>query len=412
MQHHSWGWDINATFNIKMAQHSKGTVFGLHTSEVHFGAPPSSLPQDFVNTKVCFHGVADLPTENGKCVKSPTFFCLGYEWRLRLYPSGRKKDVENYFSIFLCLCSSGSIEVEFGFSIGMLIHKAGVHKFQASSPYGFGFPAFVDRETALNCLVHGSLVIVVKIKPTLASPQFIPDNPLTCKHLQSLWFMDEEYADVVFEVVSDSNSNKLSTTFYAHHNILRKAAPQLADLAMSKEKPARVEISNVSPRTFRDLLSYIYGLEIPRLGQDLMHTKEIIVAADTFGLTSLKLEAEATYISLLTLSLDNVMEHLPFADSMNCAVLKEEVINFIIKNMVDAVEKKVIKDAPGSLGHDILAAFARREKKGVDDKGIANEFCAMRVNELCCKAQTKGLDVDGSREALISALKSYSGEDE
>ena len=99
MQHHSWGWDINATFNIKMAQHSKGTVFGLHTSEVHFEAPPSSLAQDFVNTKVCFHG-ADLPTENGKCVESPTFFCLGYEWRLRLYPSGCKKDVENYFPSF------------------------------------------------------------------------------------------------------------------------------------------------------------------------------------------------------------------------------------------------------------------------------------------------------------------------
>lgn len=255
---------------------------------------------------------------------------------------------------------------------------------------------------------------MVGIKPTLASPQFIPDNPLTCKHVRSLWFMEEEYADVLFEVVtnvaSDSDSNKSSTTFYAHHNILRKAAPQLADLAMSKEKPARVEIANVSSCTFRALLSYIYGLEIPELGQDLTHTKEIIVAADTYGLTNLKLEAEATYVSSLTLSLDNVIEHLHFAYSKNCAVQKEEVVDFIIKNTVHAVEKKVIKDAPGSLGNDILAAFARREKKGVDDKGIANEFSAMRINELRRKAQTKGLDVDGSREALISALESNSDE--
>ncbi|KAL3761353.1 hypothetical protein ACHAWU_000487 [Discostella pseudostelligera] len=327
-----------------MSQHSKGTALGRHTSAVHVGAPPATFLQDFVSTKVYFHGFADLPTENGECVHSPTFFCLGYEWWLSLFPRGEEDDAE-YLSIFLRLRSDVCIEIECSFTLGDRISTVKSYDFDGSGA-SLGFHSAWTRETVLTSyLTNGSFVIEVRIKPKLASPKFIPDNPLTSKDIRSLWFNEEEYADVVFEIVTkvarDGDSNKASTTFYAHRNILRKAAPQLADLAsMSKEKPARVEISNVSSRTFRAILSYIYGLAVPKLGQDLTDAKEIIVAADLFGLTNLKLEAEATYVSLLTLTLDNVMEHLHFADSKNCALLKEEVIAFIIKNTVEAVDKK------------------------------------------------------------------------
>ena len=68
----------------------------------------------------------------------------------------------------------------------------------------------------------------------------------------------------------------------------------------------------------------------------------------------------------------------------------------------------MIKDAPGSLGNDILTALARKErkKKSGPKKGLTNEFGAMCISELRREASIKGLDVDGSREALISALKS------
>ena len=151
----------------------------------------------------------------------------------------------------------------------------------------------------------------------------------------------------------------------------------------------------------------IYGLEIPEFGLDISHTKEVITAADRFGLTYLKLEAEAVYVSSLTLTMENVMEYLAFAESKNCAALKEEVVDFIVKHKLDAVEKKVIKDAPVSLSNDILAAMAREETKNSAAKtGIVHKFGAMCISELRREAHSKGLDEDGSREALISALES------
>lgn len=394
-----------------MSPNSKGTALGRHTSAVHVGAPSSDQLCGSVKTKVYFHAFADLPAVNGEYIESPLFYCLGYEWSLWLYPNGDEKEDVDKVCIFLGLCSSGSVEVEFDFSIKDKTMGLTIHKFEGGGD-GFG-SVFIKRETALSSyLTEGTLVVEVRIKPSLASSPFIPDHPLTNDTFKNLWFMDKEYADVVFEVAtteaSDTGSCKSSTEeFFAHRNVLRKAAPQLSDMIVSNEKPAHVEISNMSPRTFRAILLSIYGLEIPELGKDLPHTKEIIEAADRFGLVYLKLEAEAIYVSSLTLTLENVMNNLAFADSKNCSVLKEAVIDFIINEKVNVIEKKVINDAPESLCNDILAALARKEKSSsAAEKGIANEFSAMCISELRRAAHTKGLDIDGSREALISALES------
>ena len=61
-----------------------------------------------------------------------------------------------------------------------------------------------------------------------------------------------------------------------------------------------------------------------------------------------------------------------------------------------------MKDAPGGLINDVLAATIRVEKK--DESADADDFNAMSINEIRRKAQEKGLDVDGSRESLISSL--------
>ena len=57
-----------------------------------------------------------------------------------------------------------------------------------------------------------------------------------------------------------------------------------------------IEIDNVSPDIFRFLLSYIYGMTISNDNMKL-HAKEIIDAADRYGVTSLKLEAEASLVN-------------------------------------------------------------------------------------------------------------------
>ena len=134
-------------------------------------------------------------------------------------------------------------------------------------------------------------------------------------------------------------------------------------------------------------------------------TKEIIDAANRYGVATLKLEAEACLVVGTTFSLENVMEHLIYADSMNCALLKEVAMDYIMENKAKVLEKISFDDAPGNLTRDLLAAVVRGEREEVGVGGEnENLFTTMRINELRKKAHEKGLDVDGSREMLIATL--------
>jgi hypothetical protein len=135
-------------------------------------------------------------------------------------------------------------------------------------------------------------------------------------------------------------------------------------------------------------------------------TKEIIDAADRYGVSNLKLEAEAYCVASTTFTVDNVLDHLFYADSKNCALLKEAAMDFIAKNKVEVIDKICFDDmVPGTFIRDVLVATARGEHYQHGDDQF-DQFTTMRVTELRQKAHEKGLNVDGSREMLIAALKS------
>jgi len=335
-----------------------------------------------------------------------------------------------------------NIHVEYEFAIKGCNDKSSItYKFNGD---GYGFNNFVDRNTALKYLVKGVLVIEVRMKTVKCPPAFIADNPSTHITLQSL-FMDEESADIVFYIGGENLEDKVSdqgnkssgakfysrrlsftkrsapqltgqqeeneatkaTKFYAHRLISKKAAPLLAELSASDESPSHVEIPNLSSAAFKAMLLYIYGCEIPKFGEDMSLTKEIIEVADKYEITHLKLEAEAVYVASIEMTVDNVLENLQYADSMYCAFLKEEVMDFIAKNAAVLLQKGTLKDAPEGVFHDVLAAIARRDvESGVDKKDrMENKFGTLRISELRREACEKGLEVDGSRETLIATLK-------
>ena len=100
---------------------------------------------------------------------------------------------------------------------------------------------------------------------------------------------------------------------------------------------------------------------------------------------------------------------------MNCALLKEAAMDYMLENKDVVLENIRFDDAPGSLVNDVFAAIARAETKRGDnieisDQGSSNNnsashFNSMRISELRQKVHEKGFDVDGSREMLIAALK-------
>ncbi|KAL7524747.1 hypothetical protein ACHAXR_000698, partial [Thalassiosira sp. AJA248-18] len=122
---------------------------------------------------------------------------------------------------------------------------------------------------------------------------------------------------------------------------------------------------------------------------------------------NLKLEAEACYARTITLTVDNMIDYLVYAESKNCALLKEVVMDFIVENGDDIIGNVSFESVPSSVMMDLVTAMTRGKKK---DNGISdvNNYNTMRVNTLRRRLHEKGLCVDGSREAMIALLKENS----
>ena len=374
--------------------------------------PLAPIDGDWGETNtVYFPGFADLSTQAGHYVQSNSFFCLGHEWMIRLYPRGLTEATKPHISIYLFHESIPEIRITFVISVERWSRSRNV-LFTDTTEIG-GEEHFCTREAALALThPHGVLSVDVKMEAVAALSSVFPENPSACKTVQNL-FMDETCADIIFEVWGErtmelGREGETPATFFAHHIILRSAAPQLAELCMKSDKssPSRIEILNASHEAFKSLLLYIYGCDIPGLGCDIAQTKEIIEMADKYGVTNLKLKAEFFYVQTVKFDLENIGDCLLFADAMNCALLKEAVMNFIVKNATEINAKKVLKDILHTdFLSDALAILAISDKKA--SKDTVEEFSNMSICDLRLEAQEVGLGVDGTRQMLISNLETY-----
>ena len=249
---------------------------------------------------------------------------------------------------------------------------------------------------------------------TSVPPPFIPENPVA-KMIQGL-FLKNNSADIMLEVGGEEQlkdnaitvAKTAPVTFPAHSLIVANCSSIFAELCESNgdDRTTPIQITGVTPDVFGLLLFHMYG---GKVSDDDMksHAKELVNAADRYGVTSLKLEAEASIVEDTTFTMENVMEHLLYAESKNCALLKEASMDFIVENKAEVIEKLSFADmVPGTLVRDVLVATARGEKKDGTAVGIESQLTSsMRISELRKKAHEKGIDVDGSREMLIAALK-------
>ena len=398
----------------------------------------------------------------------------------------------------MCVSLSNMTKKNIFNEVGFIVNNSKVKK-MTPKIFGNGTPAwgladFELRSKIIDSLVDGALVIEVHMKrldPTEPTPPFIPDNPATCKIVQGL-FLDEETADIVFEVGmrtdNEGGDETLEITIdhdnagerdvevdegmrdESHGQILKlRKSPQLTDSGLGQIGPAAVaaarderptplpahhigdtprtvlfpahrlilrkcsstfdnmfglscgevdgttnattiQIPDVSPDIFRHLLFHLYGGKV--MEDDMKsHAREILDAADRYGVVDLKLEAEAYLVKYTKFSMDNLLDLLLYSDSKNCALLKEAAIDYMLENKSEVFKHVSFTDAPGSLVSDVLAAMARGEmtNDGTEVGNIVgNELMAMRICDLRWKAHRRGLSADGSREMLIAALEDES----
>lgn len=331
--------------------------------------------------------------------------------------------------------SSKSINIRYGFRVNNDDNQGAKHSFKSrnwvedcgtnSDHRGWGSYFLRDSEIMSARQADGALVVEVRMKLSQPSKSvqipFVPENPI-CKVIQGM-FMDEKSADIMLHVLVEENMRSESqiepkpnislSTFPAHRFILQRCSTTLGELCelARAETSSPIQITGVSPDIFRLLLFYMYGGQVTNDTLET-HAIEIIDAADKYGITTLKLEAESCYVAATPISTNNVLELLLYADSKNCALLKEVVTDFIVENASEVLTKVSLKDVPAGLYSDLLAAVVRggeESKNNVNSTSSIDELNTMRtmrIGDLRRQAHERGFDVDGSREVLIDVLSS------
>ncbi|KAL7525154.1 hypothetical protein ACHAXR_000879 [Thalassiosira sp. AJA248-18] len=264
-------------------------------------------------------------------------------------------------------------------------------------------------DPANNLLDVGTLTVQLKLtlNETNAPCQpFAPENPFA-QNMRKL-FLDETSADVLFAVQNPDDEE--STNFHAHRVVLKLCASNLDVLCGSYTNLTPIPISRVEPKVFKLLLLYVYGGTISTKDWK-HHSQKLIDAADLYGVVNLKLKAELMYAKYMNLTVENVTDALVYADSKQCAYLKETVMDFIVKNESEVLQKVATsKHVPESstMFTDLLAAMARGKGNSSAASAESLDMNMMRVGALRKKLHERGLDVDGSRETFVARLKENS----
>ena len=213
----------------------------------------------------------------------------------------------------------------------------------------------------------------------------------------------EENSDVVFQVGD--------RTFHCLSGLLQVRAPELYALASEYDKSTPIPITGVCPDTFHLLILTVYGGDIPDDKKTFDELKALISAADRFGSTKSKHLAEHELVTSNSIGVDNVAELLLFADGTNCALIKEAATPYFLSNLKDVRKTEgyaKLKESPHVLEELMIEAAElaeAREKRPASPTPPERDYKRMRVSDLRSKLDGKGLDVDGSREMLMSRLE-------
>ena len=389
--------------------------------EGHVGGR-EQVASEWETIRVVFHDFAKLPSKRGDRTFSPVLECHGLKWQIQLYPGGHSKSSEE--TVFITLrvsckscTSTNKIKAKYKIRVPFAeMDEAGEgDSFKIFSPEDvWGFHDCTTRADVLDAsnkyLVDGNLTVEVDIQVMLDKPPtWTPTNTVCSDMLAFLDAADADNTDVTFEVASNDGKE----LFYAHGPILAARCPTLAGLAEDYDPDTPIPVGDVQADVFRMILRYVYGGEVPSKEVINEQAKDIIHAADKYGCTGLKLTAEAE-LATAGITTENAAEIILFADATNCAMLKENAMEFFVKNALDVMASEgyeQVAESPETM-REMMAAMASGSKKrpASSDADAERDYKRMRVATLRQKLDEKKLDVDGSKDMLISRLEAAEAE--
>jgi speckle-type POZ protein len=353
-----------------------------------------------------FDNFVNLPSEVDSFVYADEQTdCNGNKWKLCLYPGGESDAEEGYVGLCLRSCNEEIIEAKYNAS--MIDNRGSVCSEKESDTFykfsvniGFGWSLFKKRSDILDptneILQDGALRIdvAIQVKPKKRD-MYQPPSPLSAKMLKLL--KSSEDADVSFTVGKQ--------TFLAHNNIIKASSPILANYSNRIAGPGRKakatiekSIQDISPEVFQITLEHIYSGNYPTDEDAIKYGKELINAANKLDLVELKMAVENILVQERVVTKKNVSKYIVFADSKCCRLLKEYALSYFVlhcKDVLESEDSKILIES-GELLKEIIILIGRSRDDGVRSMGVA---------QLRKELGKRKLDVDGSKEALVSRLE-------
>ncbi|CAB1440397.1 unnamed protein product [Pleuronectes platessa] len=279
--------------------------------------------------------------EMGEVIKSSTFSSGANDklkWCLRVNPKGLDEESKDYLSLYLLLVSCPKSEVRAKFKFSILNAKGEETKaMESQRAYRFvqgkdwGFKKFIRRDFLLDeangLLPDDKLTLFCEVSVVQDSVNISGQNTMNmvkvpdcrlAEELGDLW-ENSRFTDCSLCVAGQK--------FQAHKAILAARSPVFSAMfehEMEESMKNRVEINDVEPDVFKEMMCFIYTGKAPNL--DKM-ADDLLAAADKYALERLKVMCEDALCT--SLSVENAAEILILADLHSADQLKTQAVDFI-----------------------------------------------------------------------------------
>ena len=322
--------------------------------------------------------------------------CRGNSWQVQLYPEGISDTKEEGFvAIKLSIESFGDDDID-DFKIGVSVRDAnGIAVVQkefeeTNCDFNLHYSKFIKRSRILdetnNILHDGALAIYLTIQYKVPSYKLYQPQSILAENMMKL-LMDEDKADVSFDV--------RGKIFRAHSHILHANAPILSSFLNQREHNSAVAINDTHPDVFHHVLEYVYAEILPPTTVAIKLGQELIDAANRYGLVGMKLAVENVLVQECVIDNKNAAGYIVFADAMSCPLLKEYAISYFLLHAADILRSEHSRRLRES--GELMAELWNL---------MANENVeSMTVTELREELGKRGLDIDGSKRALVLRLE-------
>ncbi|XP_060797722.1 speckle-type POZ protein-like B [Neoarius graeffei] len=279
--------------------------------------------------------------EMGEVLKSSTFSSGPNDkmkWCLRVNPKGLDDESKDYLSLYLLLVNCPKSEVRAKFKFSLLNAKREETKaMESQRAYRFvqgkdwGFKKFIRRDFLLDeangLLPDDKLTLFCEVSVVQDSVNISGQSNMNMLKVPECQLADDLGSLWEGSRFTDCSLFVGGQEFKAHKSILAARSPvfnAMFEHKMEESKKNRVDISDVEPDVFREMMVFVYTDKAPNLEKMADH---LLAAADKYALERLKVMCEEALCN--SLSVENVADILILADLHSAEQLKAQAIDFI-----------------------------------------------------------------------------------